>query len=271
MKIAVEAGGTKCKWGLIDSKLLTIETRGFNPNSSPASALSALCAKVLAQINNPVDTIIYYGAGCSTVANKKTVSNAGSDAFSCTNVQVFSDLEGAAIALFGDRSGIAAILGTGAAAAYYNGKAIEHQAPSLGYLLGDEGSGAHIGKTLITKAIRGEFSADLCTKFFEFAHATPSELIKNVYSANPANSYLAGFVPFASANIAEPEIASLIADAIALFHQKHIEPLKPVNQPIGFVGGVAWQFSKQLQKFYVNRGFRITILKDAFDSLCRQQ
>ena len=270
MRIIIEAGGTKCKWGLIDSKIQIAETRGFNPNCSSAADLSALCATILPKTRKPIDTIIYYGAGCSTGANKKTVSCALTDAFGCNNVQVFSDLEGAAIALYGDKPGIAAILGTGAASGYYNGQLIENQAPSLGFLLGDEGSGAYIGKMLIAKAIRGEFSADLCKKFFEFAQVSPAELIKNVYSANPVNSYLAGFVPFASANIAEPEIAGLIAEAFALFHQKHIEPLKPGNLPIGFVGGVAWQFSNQLQEFYANRGIRITILKDAFESLCKQ-
>ncbi|MBR5642626.1 MAG: hypothetical protein IKW77_00390 [Salinivirgaceae bacterium] len=268
MKIVVEAGGTKCKWGLIDSQFLTIETCGFNPNSSPASALSALCNTVLAQTAKPVDSILWFGAGCAADSNKKTVGDTLRSAFNCNNVQVFSDLESAAIALFGNQPGIAAILGTGAAAGYYNGKEIEHLAPSLGYMLGDEGSGAYIGKTLITKVIRKELSSDLCKKFFEFAQASPAELIKNVYSANPANSYLAGFVPFASANIAEPEIANLVADAFELFHEKHIEPLKANNLPIGFVGGVAWQFADILRAQYAKRGQQITILKDAFEHLC---
>ena len=269
MRIIVEAGGTKCKWGLISNEIVIMETLGFNPNSSPAADLSAMCTSILPETANPIDSIIYYGAGCSSAANKKIVSDALSNAFGCNNIRVFSDLEGAAIALYGNQPGIAAILGTGAAAGYYNGKEIEHMAPSLGYLLGDEGSGAYIGKTLIAKAIRGELSQDLCRKFFEFAQASPAELIKNVYSANPANSYLAGFVPFANANIAHPEIASLIADAFTIFHQKHIEPLNTGNLPIGFVGGVAWQFEKQLQEFYAQRGIQITILKDAFDNLCK--
>ena len=271
MRIIVEAGGTKCKWGLISNEIQIVETRGFNPNCSSAADLTALCATILPKTVKPVDTIIYYGAGCSGAANKKIVASALSNAFGCNNIRVFSDLEGAAIALYGNQPGIAAILGTGAAAGYYNGKEIEHMAPSLGYLLGDEGSGAYIGKTLIAKAIRGELSSNLCKRFFEFAQASPIELIKNVYSANPANSYLAGFVPFASANIAEPEIAGLIADAFALFHEKHIAPLNISNIPIGFVGGVAWQFADILRAQYAKSGIEIKILKDAFGSLCQTQ
>lgn len=271
MKIIVEAGGTKCKWGLIDSNLLTIETPGFNPNSSNVNSLTAMAESVFAKVTENVDSIIYFGAGCSNNTNKKTVSDALATVFKCNNVQVFTDLEGAAIALFGNKPGISAILGTGAAAGYYNGKSIERQAPSLGYLLGDEGSGAHIGKTLVSKAIRNELSDNLCLKFFDFAKATPAELIKDIYSIHPTNSYLANFVQFAATNIAEPEIANLLAEAFALFHEKHIEPLNINNMPIGFVGGVAWQFADILRKQYAQRGIEIIILKDAFSSLCKLQ
>ena len=268
MKIVVEAGGTKCKWRLIDSELLTIETHGFNPNSSPIADLADLCSSVRAKNTKPVDNILWFGAGCAADANKKTVGNTLCSIFNCTNVQVFTDLEGAAIALFDDRPGIAAILGTGAAAGYFNGEKIETQAPSLGYLLGDEGSGTYIGKILITRVLRGELSSDLCKRFYEYAKASPAELIKNVYSANPVNSYLAGFVPFASANIAEPEIADLVANAFAEFHAKYIVPLNINDLPIGFVGGVAWQFADILRSQYAKCGVEITILKDAFERLC---
>ena len=268
MKIIVEAGGTKCKWGLIGSNLQTIETQGFNPNSSNVGALTAMAESVSAKTTEKVCSIIYFGAGCSNIVNKKAVCDALTAVFKCCDVQVYTDLEGAAIALFGNKPGVAAILGTGAAAGYYNGKEIERQAPSLGYLLGDEGGGAYIGKTLIAKVLRNEFSDDLCKKFYDFAGLSSAELIKSIYSANPVNSYLAGFVPFASENIAEPEIAVLIDEAFSLFHEKHIAPLNINNLSLGFVGGVAWQFADILRGQYAKRGQQITILKDAFERLC---
>ncbi len=268
MKIIVEAGGTKCKWGLIGNNLQAIETQGFNPNSSDVGTLTAMAKSVSAKTTENVGSIFYFGAGCSNIANKKAVGDALTAVFKCSDVQVYTDLEGAAIALFGNQQGIAAILGTGAAAGYYNGKVIERQTPSLGYLLGDEGSGAYIGKTLITKVLRNELSTDLCNKFFDFSKTTPAELIKNVYSAQPVNAYLAKFVQFTSENISEPEITKLVADAFELFHQKHIEPLNINDLPIGFVGGVAWQFADILQAQYAKRGIEIVILKDAFARLC---
>ena len=271
MKIIVEAGGTKCKWGLIGNNLQTIETQGFNPNSSNVGALTAMAESVSAKTTEKVCSIIYFGAGCSNIVNKKAVCDALTAVFKCCDVQVFTDLEGAAIALFGNKPGIAAILGTGAAAGYYNGKEIELQAPSLGYLLGDEGGGAYIGKTLIAKVLRNEFSDDLCKKFYDFAGLSSAELIKNIYSAQPANAYLANFVQFASKNIAEPEIANLVADAFALFREKHIAPLNINNLPIGFVGGMAWQFADILRAQYAKCGAEIMILKDAFSRLCESQ
>lgn len=268
MKIIVEAGGTKCKWGLIDNQIRTVETIGFNPNCGHPDGLLGIAQAVAEVAKKESDTVLYFGAGCGNQQNQELVRSTLKKVFTNAEIKVCSDLEGAAIALFGDQQGIAAILGTGAAAGYYNGKAIEHQAPSLGYLLGDEGSGTYIGKTLIAKVLRNELSADLCNRFFDFAQTTPVELIKNVYSAQPVNAYLAKFVQFTSENISEPEITKLVADAFELFHQKHIEPLNINNLPIGFVGGVAWQFADILQAQYAKRGIEIVILKDAFARLC---
>ena len=269
MKIIVEAGGTKCKWGLIDSQIRTVETIGFNPNCGHPDGLLGISQAVAEVAKNEPNSVLYFGAGCGNKQNQELVRGILNKVFANAEIKVCSDLEGAAIALFGKQSGIAAILGTGAAAGYYNNNEIERQAPSLGYLLGDEGSGAYIGKTLIVKVLRNEFSDKICERFFEFAKMSPAELIKNVYSAQPQNAYLANFVQFASANIAELEISEIVTNAFALFHQKHIAPLNINNLPIGFVGGVAWQFADILCAQYAKCGIEITILKDAFESLCK--
>ena len=268
MKIIVEAGGTKCKWGLIDGQIRTIETIGFNPNCGHPDGLLGIAQAVAEVVENEPDSVLYFGAGCGNQQNQELVRGTLNKVFANAEIKVCSDLEGAAIALFGKQPGIAAILGTGAAAGYYNGNEIERHAPSLGYLLGDEGSGAYIGKTLIEKVLRSELSAKLCESFFVFVKMSPVELIKNVYSAQPQNAYLANFVQFASTNIVEPEISELVTNAFALFHEKHIAQLNINNLPIGFVGGVAWQFSQLLQQFYNEHGINIKVLKDAFGCLC---
>lgn len=269
MRLLVEAGGTKCKWGLIGNEKSVIETIGFNPNCSPTSDLRTLANNVKMQIDSDIESILYFGAGCSNSKNKSDIANVLTSVFNCPDVNVHTDLEGSAIALFGKKSGISAILGTGASAGFFNGSEIEKQAPSLGYLLGDEGSGAYLGKTLITKVLRNELSTDLCDNFFSYYHTTPADLIKNVYSSSPTNGYLASFVPFINQHIGDKQMSNLVEESFQLFHQKHIEPIANLSDKIGFVGGVAYQFSDILHDLYIGKGFEIKILKDAFMELVK--
>ena len=161
MRIIVEAGGTKCKWGLIDDVHKIIETKGFNPNCANIYNLIDMANHVAGRCDGTVEYINYYGAGCGSRINAENIGNALSRVFNSAKIHVGTDLEAAAKALFGDQSGIAAIIGTGAAAGVYNGWQIVKQAPSVGYLLGDEGSGSFLGKTLITKILRNELSPDI--------------------------------------------------------------------------------------------------------------
>lgn len=270
MKAIIEAGGTKCKWGFVDSDTYTIETKGFNPNCSSLNELMGIASCVKGKIYKEIDSIIYFGAGCSNDKNKKCINDILASTFGCTDIQIFTDLEGAAIAIFGDEPGIAAILGTGTSAGYYNGKHIERQAPSLGFILGDEGSGAYLGKRLIAKIIRNELEPTICNSFFEFAQNTPSGLIKSVYSASPANGYLASFVPFISKNISNVQMRDLVKESFILFHQKHIEPLCMDISTIGFVGGIAFQFNEILQSVYTEKGIKAIVKKEAFDELMKR-
>lgn len=269
MKIIIEAGGTKCKWGITGKQNKIVETKGFNPNYSSLDDFIHIANHIKSMAGETADSILYFGAGCSNADNKKIISDALSTTFNCENISVRTDLEGAAIALFNDKPGIAAIIGTGAAAGYFDGTKIETQAPSLGYLLGDEGSGAYIGKMLIAKILRNEFSYDLCKRFFEYAECTPQNLIKSIYSNSATNSFLASFVPFVSQNIGDEQIHSFIKESLHLFHQKHIKPLDRKNLAIGFIGGVAFQFKDILQQLYKDEGLDIIVKKEAFDELMK--
>jgi len=267
MEIVVEAGGTKCKWGIIDNGAHTIETIGFNPNCGQAEGLLGIAKAVAETAGTHAESVLYYGAGCGNKQNQEKVTEILKLVFSGANIKVCSDLEGAAYALFGNNSGIAAILGTGAAAGIYNGSEITKQAPSLGYLLGDEGSGAFLGKTLIQKVLRNELSADLCAGFWRFANTTSADLIRSIYSSSATNSYLASFATFLSQNISNEQISAIVTDGFDIFYNKHIKPLNANNLPIGFVGGIAFQFCKLLKGYFENKGHNIKVLKDAYEVL----
>lgn len=269
MKIIVEAGGTKCKWGLIGNRTRTIETIGFNPNCGHADGLLGIAQAIAEVAENETESVLYFGAGCGNQQNQELVRATLCKVFTNAEIKVCSDLEGAAIALFGHEQGIAAILGTGASAGVYNRSEMLLQAPSLGYLLGDEGSGAYLGKTLIQKVLRCELSDDICRKFWDFAKSTPSKLIHNIYMSASANSLLASFVPFLSENIGNEQIKAIVTNGIAEFDKKHIKVLNHTDLPLGFVGGIAHQFSDMLKHHFSNQGFEIKILKDAYSELMK--
>lgn len=269
MKIIVEAGGTKCKWGLTGNRTRTIETIGFNPNCGHTDGLLGIAQAIAEVAENEVESVLYFGAGCGNKQNQELVRATLCKVFANAEIKVCSDLEGAAIALFGHRQGIAAILGTGASAGVYNGNEMLLQAPSLGYLLGDEGSGAYLGKILIQKVLRNELAEDICRKFWNFANSTPSALIHNIYMSASPNSLLASYVPFISENIDNEQIKAIVSNGIADFDQKHIKILNRTDLPLGFVGGIAYQFSDLLKQHFDNQGFDIKILKDAYSELIK--
>lgn len=269
MKIIVEAGGTKCKWGLIGNRTRTIETIGFNPNCGHADGLLGIAQAIAEVAENETESVLYFGAGCGNQQNQELVRATLCKVFTNAEIKVCSDLEGAAIALFGHEQGIAAILGTGASAGVYNRSEMLLQAPSLGYLLGDEGSGAYFGKILIQKVLRNELSKDICSKFWNFANSTPPELIHNIYMSSSPNSLLASYVPFITENLDNKPIKAIITNGIAEFDQKHIKILNRTDLPLGFVGGIAYQFSNLLKQHFNNQGFDIKILKDAYSELIK--
>src|SRR5690606_15491628 len=131
---------------------ISFQTIGFSPYFVEHSDISSILLSALPQKidTNAITQIFFYGAGCSAESSKKIIQTALSYIFTHANIQVNTDLVGAAIALLGNTPGIIAILGTGMNVGYWNGTNIEYTSPSLGYILGDEGSGAYLGKLLLT-------------------------------------------------------------------------------------------------------------------------
>lgn len=267
MKIIVEAGGSKCRWALIGSHTQTFTSIGFNPNTSQSSVLADAAYNINKTCVEAVEQIIFFGAGCGNNTNKQLVKEILYQAFECQDISVHTDLEAAAIAHFGNNCGIAAILGTGAAAGCFNGKTITHQAPSLGFLMGDEGSGAYLGKMLVTKIIREELNSHLCSLFWEIHNTSASELIRSIYANKSANQQLANFVPFIAQHSDYEDIKKLTTDAFNLFYEKHILPIKGDNERVGLVGGIAHQFSKQIATIFYQKGIEVAIKQESFNDL----
>ena len=165
---------------------------------------------------------------------------------------------GAARALCGRNVGIVAILGTGSNTCYYDGKEIVENRISTGYILGDEGSGAHIGKTFIQAYLNDELPPDLANRFFERFKLSKDDIIDAVYRKSMPNRFLASFCKFIYQNLKEQYIIDLVADSFGQFFEKHICKYQRYKElKLSCTGSVAFYFSNILRAVAANKGVNI--------------
>lgn len=277
MKLIAEAGATKIHWGIIDFILIQeFDSEGFNPNVSAEQELSKVIVAALPGNLNPsmVDEIYYYGAGCATTVNKDKVAHQLKFNFPDAGIIVVkSDLEAAAVALFEKKPGIVAILGTGANAGFYNGHSVENNILSLGYLMGDEGSGAYLGFQLLKRYLRKELLKPVQSKLATHISMPDIELVRHIYKQSNISRYFAGFVPFIAENISDECIAKMVDEALDLFIRFHLEDLikQFPNHRVGIAGGVANLFRYQLtEKLRTMINDEIVIIERPFNQLIQQ-
>ena len=252
IKLICDSGSTKAEWCLLNGKSKKIvTTQGLSPYFLTTQQIQQIIEKeLMPKIKNIIiDEVFFYGTGCSNPENVKSVKKAISLVFSKAKVTVDHDLMGAAKALCGRNKGIACILGTGSNSCFYNGKKIVKNSPGLGYVLGDEGSGAYLGKKVIQYFLYKTFDEDLMDRF-NAKYATNSvDILNHVYKQPLPNRYLASFVPFLIENRGHYMIENIIEDAFNDFFFNHIYKYRESWQiPINFVGSVAFGFKDVLKE-----------------------
>lgn len=209
MILIADSGSTKTQWCLIDERKeqQRFFTQGINPFLQSKEEISAIIKKELLPqletLNSKLETF-FYGAGCSSDENCNRVVDALKENFPGSSIEVRHDLLGAARALCGKEEGIAAILGTGSNSCYYNGKEIKENITALGFILGDEGSGAHMGKKLVAAFIHSRLPKSIHEKFYNEFKFDKNELLNCVYSKPLPNRFLASFAKFIGENCASP-------------------------------------------------------------------
>ena len=250
--IIVDSGSTKTHWCLIDEngeKL--IQTIGINPYQMNNEDIQEVLKKELKPYLNgdTVTEVHYYGAGCSTDLKCGLLDTVLKEFFSAANIEVHHDLLGAARALCGHEEGVACILGTGCNSCYYDGKNIKDQIHSLGYVLGDEGSGAYIGKLLIRDYYQGTMPQEVQQLFQEEYSPVLENILEKIYLQPQPNRFLASFCPFISKNISHPYLYNLVSGSFDEFFQKHVLRFKEAkNTKIHFLGSIAFHFSDILKE-----------------------
>lgn len=273
VKLIADSGATKAEWCLIKGKKkINVFTQGISPYFLTAAQIVAILKQELvpALKSAEVGEIYYYGTGCINVNNVSIVKKALRTVFTeAEKVEVTHDVMGAARALYGDEKGVACILGTGSSACFYNGKKITINKPGLGYVLGDEGSGAYLGKKVLQYYLYKTFDEELNGRFELKYNLTPSEVLDNIYKKPMANRYLASFAPFLSENRGHYMVENIIEDSINDFFFQHICKFRESwTQPVSFVGGISFYFKDVLEELCRSYEFTLgKILKNPMEGL----
>ncbi len=263
MRLIADGGSTKVHWVLYDGERHSIDlfTPGMNPATMSAETLLSILRKHLVpQLQHPqlIGKVEYYGAGCrgeACSAMRCAIVNALPHA---TDITVESDMLGACRAMSEGESAIVCILGTGANSCLYDGEKIIDNVPPLGYLLGDEGSGAWLGKTLVADILKKMLPEDLTNEFHRLYPYGYDELIRRIYRPTAddiaPNRFLASFAPFLSAHISHTYIKEIVTRGFNLFFDRNImlyynryPLLSPQLLPLKFTGSIAAYFSEQLR------------------------
>lgn len=266
LTLIADAGSTKTAWQLLKGVhpcAAPFTTVGINPAVSPDEVLHASLSQAVNALlqtgfsPTAITALRYYGAGCRGTFSAR-MEEALKRYFPTAQIVVDSDMLAAARALFARGSGIACILGTGANSALYLDGAIVDSVPALGYILGDEASGATLGRILLNAYLKRRLPADLSAAF-RAAHPAlcADSAIEAVYRQPAANRYLAAFTPFLSAHRSHPFVAELLHTEFQRFFRYNIAPYARPDLPTGFVGGIATAFAPVLREAAASEGFTV--------------
>mgnify|MGYP003293333216 FL=1 len=276
MILIADCGSTKADWVLLDGEKVARQftADGFNPNFCDMDFISSMTLNDICQNIDIecIEKLFFYGTGCGNPSNVEKMKKVLSGIFKCSEIEVFSDILGSCHSLFGHEPGIACILGTGSNACLYNGRDIEKNAVSLGYLLGDEGSGCHIGKKIVHDYFYGIMPEDLRRNFDSDYEIDRNTLIAKVYKNPQPSKYLASFSKFANMHIDNQYIVNLVSDCFDEFVKYFIIPLTKNGEcnDVGFIGSVAFYFQDILRERLAQHGLSCgEIVKNPMDGLVR--
>lgn len=270
--LIADSGATKAEWVLVNNgKKKTLFTQGISPYFLNTEQIAALVQNELAKKlkNIIVEEVDYYGTGCSSPENAISVKKALKKVFPEATVQVQTDLMAAARSVCGHEKGIACILGTGSNSCYYNGKKIVKNSPGIGYVLGDEGSGAYLGRKVIQYYLYNTFDEDLRSRFDARFVTNAVEILDNVYKKPLPNRYMATFAMFLAENRGHYMIENILEDGLNDFFFQHLCKYAEVwKYPVSFVGSVAYGFKDVIKELCSSYEFELgTIFKNPMEGL----
>lgn len=271
MILIADSGSTKTDWCVVENGefILRFKTRGTNPFFQTEEEIGKeIEAGLLPSLKGFEPSAIYfYGAGCA-FPEKNDMIRRAVNRYLSVPVEVGSDLLAAARALCGDQPGIACIMGTGSNSCYYDGREIVKNVSPLGFILGDEGSGAVLGKLLIGDVLKDQLPPALKDQFLTQYELTPALIMDKVYRQPFPNRFLAGFSPFIREHLDEPAIWELVTRSFLAFFTRNVKQYDYFEQPVHLVGSVAWYYQDVLKEIAFDLGIRLgTVARSPMEGL----
>lgn len=273
MILIADSGSTKTDWCIVEhGKLLQqISTKGTNPFFQSEKEISnEIATALLPQLQtDEFDAVYFYGAGCAFPDKIDMVRRAISQHLKIKGqIEVSSDMLAAARALCGHEAGIVCIIGTGSNSCYYDGKKIANNISPLGFILGDEGSGAYLGKQLVGDILKNQMTMELKDRFLTQFKLTPEAIIDRVYRKPFPNRFLASLSPFLAQNIHEPAIRRLVLNSFKAFFERNVMQYEYQKHKVHFIGSIAYHYKEVLAEAAEETGVRIgTIIQSPMRGL----
>ena len=254
MILIADSGSTKTAWCLIsgNQRVKDITTKGINPFYQTEEEIEAELKNTLCQEiggENKINSVYFYGAGCADSQINNKLAKTLQQVLKSDKAEVSSDMLGAARGIFKHQKGIACIMGTGSNSAYYDGNEIVKSIPAGGFIIGDEGSGAVLGKTLIADYIKNQMPENILAEFKKFYNGTYLDVVNHVYKQPFPNRWLANFTKFMYEKREDDYIHNMIVNSFTLFCNRNIKQFDSwKNTEVGFVGSIAYYFEKELKE-----------------------
>lgn len=265
MKLIAESGSTRTEWALVEDNHLVqrVFTEGLNPFFQTRREISRSVRLGLPEsfFKKKLDQVYYYGAGCSSY-EKKNILGASLVAQFKTPIQVESDLLAAARGLFKCEAGIACILGTGSNSCFYDSKIIVKNVKAAGYILGDEGSGAVLGKLFLADLLKGLAPKELANEFHEKFRISVNDVMESVYNLPFPNRFLGTIAYFLGDYMDNEYVYNLLTNNLRSFFNRNVCQYDYINYPIRFVGSLAYAYPDILQEVAQEFGVEIDVIEE---------
>jgi|AntRauTorckE6833_2_1112554.scaffolds.fasta_scaffold00065_56 N-acetylglucosamine kinase-like BadF-type ATPase len=271
-----DSGATKTDWVLLGGKEPQfIQTEGLNPHLVTAEEFFQIIVKELRPnlLGKSINRIYFFGAGCGAPEKKKEVEKYLSKVFEQSAIHIQTDLDGAGLALFGQREGIVCILGSGSSAGFYKEGRLIKQMPSIGYPFGDEGSGSHIGQKLLISYLEGSMDKKLKAYFEDQESIDYPDLFYQLQQPRKAKLYVGHVCKLFAKKSSHREVQGIIFDGFSEFLDNVIEffPEESKSHELGFVGSIASVYEGELRACAKQKGVEIySVIRSPIEHIALQ-